>query len=103
MAFLRVFAVTLLAAVLLSGRAELTLLSTAMLLLFVGLRPGRLRLRVARPTLIRPAALLVSLVGARVGRRELLAAAWFGPKGFASVVYGLLVLQSGIARADEIF
>ena len=28
---------------------------------------------------------------------------WFGPKGFASVVYGLLVLESGIAAADKIF
>jgi NhaP-type Na+/H+ or K+/H+ antiporter len=28
---------------------------------------------------------------------------WFGPKGFASVVYGLLVLNSGIPAADEIF
>lgn len=28
---------------------------------------------------------------------------WFGPKGLASVVYGLLVLESGIAGADEPF
>jgi len=28
---------------------------------------------------------------------------WFGPKGFASVVYGLLVLESGITAANEIF
>jgi NhaP-type Na+/H+ or K+/H+ antiporter len=28
---------------------------------------------------------------------------WFGPKGFASVVYGLLVLDSGISAANEIF
>ena len=53
--------------------------------------------------LVRPAALLVSFVGTRIGRRKFLAAAWFGPKGFASVVYGLLVLQSGIVRADEVF
>src|SRR5690606_24422038 len=30
-------------------------------------------------------------------------AMWFGPKGFASVVYSLLVLKSGIAAADEVF
>ena len=29
--------------------------------------------------------------------------AWFGPKGFASVVYGLIVLDSGAQRADEMF
>ena len=28
---------------------------------------------------------------------------WFGPKGFASVVYGLLVLASGVAAAGQIF
>jgi NhaP-type Na+/H+ or K+/H+ antiporter len=30
-------------------------------------------------------------------------AAWFGPKGFALVVYGLLVLQSGIPQGEEAF
>lgn len=35
--------------------------------------------------------------------REQLAAVWFGPRGFASVVYGLLVLESQIAAADEVF
>jgi NhaP-type Na+/H+ or K+/H+ antiporter len=38
-----------------------------------------------------------------MGPREQVAAMWFGPKGFASVVYGLLVLNSGIPAADEIF
>lgn len=36
-------------------------------------------------------------------RRERWTAFWFGPKGFAAVVYGLLVLQSGIPAADSIF
>ncbi|WP_328743834.1 cation:proton antiporter [Streptomyces sp. NBC_00285] len=53
--------------------------------------------------LIRPASLLISLVGTRFERREKLTAAWFGPKGFASVVYGLLVLQSGIPQAEEAY
>ncbi|MFF4729342.1 hypothetical protein ACFY3M_29120 [Streptomyces mirabilis] len=30
-------------------------------------------------------------------------AAWSGPKGFASVAYGLLVLQSGIPQDEEAF
>ena len=52
----------------------------------------------------RPLALLRVLRSARTcPRRSRLAAMWFGPKGFASVVYGLLVLESGIARADELF
>lgn len=53
--------------------------------------------------LIRPASLLVSLVGARIERREKLVAAWFGPKGFASVVYGLLVLQAYIPQGEQAY
>lgn len=53
--------------------------------------------------LARPLALALALVGSRMPRGERAATAWFGPKGFASVVYGLLVLQSGIPAAGEIF
>ncbi|MCD9904535.1 cation:proton antiporter, partial [Streptomyces sp. MT29] len=53
--------------------------------------------------LIRPASLLLSLVGTDFDRKEKLTAAWFGPKGFASVVYGLLVLQAGIPQGEEAF
>ena len=53
--------------------------------------------------LVRPLSVLVSLWRARLPRRELLAAAWFGPKGFASVVYGLLAVQSGVPAAQTVF
>lgn len=53
--------------------------------------------------LIRPASLLLSLLGTRLERREKLVAAWFGPKGFASVVYGLLVLQAGIPQGEQAY
>lgn len=53
--------------------------------------------------LARPISIGIALLGARIGYREWAAAAWFGPKGFASVVYGLLVAQADFARADEIF
>ena len=53
--------------------------------------------------LVRPLSVLVSLWRARLTRRELLAAAWFGPKGFASVVYGLLAVQSGTPGAQTVF
>ncbi|MCZ7461990.1 cation:proton antiporter [Streptomyces sp. WMMC940] len=53
--------------------------------------------------LIRPASMLLSLVGTRFDRREKLVAAWFGPKGFASVVYGLLVLQAGIPQGEQAY
>lgn len=51
----------------------------------------------------RPVALWLSFLGSKLNLREQFAAMWFGPKGFASVVYGLLVLESGIPAADEVF
>lgn len=53
--------------------------------------------------LVRPAALLASLAWSALSRDERLVAAWFGPKGFASVVYGLLVLEGGAPEAPEEF
>jgi NhaP-type Na+/H+ or K+/H+ antiporter len=53
--------------------------------------------------LVRPAAMLISLLRSRLSRHERLAAAWFGPKGFASVVYGLIALQSGIPASEIVF
>jgi len=35
--------------------------------------------------------------------RERPAAAWFAPKGFASVVYGLLALWAGIPQGGHVF
>lgn len=52
---------------------------------------------------IRPGSLLLSLWGTRIDRREKLVAAWFGPKGSASVVYGLLVLQADIPQGQEAY
>ncbi len=53
--------------------------------------------------LVRPIALAIALIGSPLSGREQAAAAWFGPKGFASVVYALLILESGVERADELF
>jgi sodium/hydrogen antiporter len=44
----------------------------------------------------RPLGLAISMVGSSLPFGEKAAAAWFGPKGFASVVYGLLVLSSDL-------
>ncbi len=52
---------------------------------------------------IRPLAIAAALAGSELTVRERLVAAWFGPKGFASVVYGLLILSSGVARSDLLF
>jgi NhaP-type Na+/H+ or K+/H+ antiporter len=51
----------------------------------------------------RPVGLALALAGAEIGRREKVAALWFGPKGFGAVVYGLMVLKSGVRGADEMF
>ena len=58
---------------------------------------------------VRPVALSLSLLWSPLGWRERATAAWFGPKGFASVVFGLLILSEAKAekfdwtRADELF
>lgn len=71
--------------------------------LFEGLGWGGYVTVVLAIVLVRPASLLLSLIGTHFGMRERLTAAWFGPKGFASVVYGLLVLQSGVPHGQEAF
>jgi NhaP-type Na+/H+ and K+/H+ antiporter len=52
---------------------------------------------------IRPIALGLALLGSDLDWRERVVAAWFGPKGFASVVYGILILKAGIARGGDLF
>jgi NhaP-type Na+/H+ or K+/H+ antiporter len=53
--------------------------------------------------LVRPAAMMLSLLRTTLPARERSVAAWFGPKGFASVVYGLLAVQAGIPSGDHVF
>jgi NhaP-type Na+/H+ or K+/H+ antiporter len=51
---------------------------------------------------IRPIAIALAWIGANVSRRELLTFGWFGPKGFASVVYGILLLQANLGHAAHL-
>lgn len=51
----------------------------------------------------RPLGLMLALLGTRLGWRDRLAAMWFGPRGFASIVYGIIVLQSGVEGANVVF
>lgn len=53
--------------------------------------------------LARPVGIVVATLGANLQHKELVTAAWFGPKGFSSVVYGLIVLESGIEYAKNVF
>jgi NhaP-type Na+/H+ or K+/H+ antiporter len=52
---------------------------------------------------VRPVALSLALLGSGLPWRERLTAAWFGPKGFASVVFGLMIWKSGAPRAEHLF
>lgn len=51
----------------------------------------------------RPLGLLIALLGSRLDTPHRLAAAWFGPKGFATLVYAIFVLDAGVPGADHLF
>ena len=51
----------------------------------------------------RPAAVLVSLAGTRLAQPVKLFIAWFGPKGVASMLFSLLVLNSAVPHNELIF
>ncbi|MGY2067849.1 cation:proton antiporter [Blastococcus sp. SYSU DS0619] len=53
--------------------------------------------------LARPLAIVVALARSGLPASEKAVAAWFGPKGFASVVYGLLILDAEVPGADAMF
>jgi NhaP-type Na+/H+ and K+/H+ antiporter len=53
--------------------------------------------------LARPVALAPSLLMTGLSWREHLAVAWFGPKGFASIFFGVLILASGVPDAERLF
>jgi len=52
---------------------------------------------------VRPLAVGVSLLGEPLSWKETFVIGWFGPKGFASVVYGLLILKSSAPHAEHLF
>jgi NhaP-type Na+/H+ or K+/H+ antiporter len=53
--------------------------------------------------LARPLAIWLSFLRSGLTTREAAAVMWFGPKGFASVVYALIVLNSAITAAEQVF
>jgi NhaP-type Na+/H+ or K+/H+ antiporter len=53
--------------------------------------------------LIRPVTLGIAMFGAKIKLQEFAAAAWFGPKGFSSVVYGLLIVVEGLPDGVHLF
>ena len=53
--------------------------------------------------LARPLSIFIVLFGQKLTRLEVLTTAWFGPKGFSSIFYALLLKQSSIPNADTLF
>jgi NhaP-type Na+/H+ or K+/H+ antiporter len=53
--------------------------------------------------LVRPAAIWLTLLHSGFTKRERLVIGFFGPKGFASVVFGLLVLNMGVPNSAYLF
>ncbi len=53
--------------------------------------------------LVHPIAIEIALLGSRMDWLERLAAAWFVPKGFATVVYGLLILKARLSEGEHLF
>jgi NhaP-type Na+/H+ or K+/H+ antiporter len=51
----------------------------------------------------RPAAVLVSLIGTRLPGPQKLFIAWFGPKGVASMLFALIVLDSAVSNRSLVF
>jgi NhaP-type Na+/H+ or K+/H+ antiporter len=52
---------------------------------------------------VRPLALSIALLRSRISWPERAVAAWFGPRGFASVVYGLMMVSRGVPNGDTLF
>ena len=53
--------------------------------------------------LVRPAAIEISLIGSGMTWQERITAGWFGPKGFASAIYGLLLFSFQLPNAQNLF
>jgi sodium/hydrogen antiporter len=51
----------------------------------------------------RPVAVLTALAGTRLPRPHKLFIAWFGPKGVASMLFALLVLDANVAEGSLVF
>jgi sodium/hydrogen antiporter len=90
------------------GEVVTELLKLAALLIF-GVRVSAIVLRhhawseylfiVIAVFLARPVAVFVATIGAHVPTLDRWILGWFGPKGFASVVYGLMILRLGTDAA----
>ena len=66
---------------------------------FAGPQVGGFVFAILALVLARPVALMIALAGSPLSWRERVTVGWFGPKGFASVVYGFLLLKPDTRRS----
>ena len=71
--------------------------------LLAGVGLGGYLFALAALLVLRPLAIGAAMLVTALPVREFVAVAWFGPKGFASVVYGLLLLDAGVPHAERLF
>ncbi len=69
---------------------------------FLDVGVGGLAFAALTLAVVRPVAIVLALLGSGLSWREQAAAAWFGPKGFASVVYGILIARSDVPGGDRL-
>ncbi len=64
---------------------------------------GALAIGVGTLVLIRPAAIFLALTGTGLSRRATAFVAWFGPRGVATMAFGVLVLSEGVPGGERVF
>lgn len=69
----------------------------------VGLKFGEVLFIILAIILVRPLALDIALIRSDLSWKERIVAGWFGPKGFASVVFGLMILNSEAPDKNHLF
>jgi len=109
MSLLLVFSVTLILAVLLSCYARENVLSAALIfgariadIVLTPMPAGDYVFAGLATFAVRPVAIWLSMLGTELPLKEVLTIGWFGPKGFASVVYALMILRIGTDEAGHI-
>ena len=54
-------------------------------------------------TVVRIAPVVVALIGSGAAKETRLFVGWFGPRGLASILFGLLLLEEEIERGQDLF
>lgn len=58
---------------------------------------------IASLTMVRIVPVVIALIGSGAARETRLFVGWFGPRGLASILFGLLLLDEGIEGGEQLF